>query len=68
MGLLLCAAGAFTVCGAAFDWSWFMNHRKAQRLVALIGYTGARVFYAVFGSALFIFGVLFAAGIISSAK
>jgi small neutral amino acid transporter SnatA (MarC family) len=64
MGWVLAGCGAFAICGAAFDWEWFMNHRKAQFFVRLFGRNGTRVFYAVLGSALVVLGVLMAAGII----
>ena len=37
VGLILVAAGLFSVCGAAFDWDFFMNSSKAWLFVKLFG-------------------------------
>lgn len=64
MGWVLVGCGAFAICGAAFDWDWFMNHRKAQLFVSLFGRPGARIFYALLGTAIAVAGVLVATGIL----
>jgi small neutral amino acid transporter SnatA (MarC family) len=46
---LLMAAGVFTVLGAAADWDWFMNNRRAALFVRMFGRDGARVFYVLLG-------------------
>ncbi len=51
-GLILIASGCFSVCGAIFDWGWFMEARKARLVGAIVGRLGARVFYAAIGGAL----------------
>ena len=56
------------MCGAALDWGWFMNHRKAQFFVRLLGRNGTRVFYGILGTALVVVGVLLAMGIIQEPK
>ena len=61
-GLLLVAAGVFSLCGAGFDWEWFMNNRKARIIAAVLGRKGARAFYAILGIALVVFGVLVTLG------
>ena len=68
LGLLIVAAGAFSVCGAAFDWEWFMNHRKARFMTAILTRPGARIFYGVLGLALMVFGILMTAGVIQDAN
>jgi hypothetical protein len=50
MGLILVAAGLFSLCGAFFNWDFFMNARKARLVVALLGRTGARFFYGTVGT------------------
>jgi immunity protein 17 of polymorphic toxin system len=45
----LILGGAFSVVGAWKDWDWFMDNRRARRLVNLLGRKGSRVFYAVIG-------------------
>ena len=49
--------GAFTITCSVMNFDWYMNHRKAQFLVGLIGRDGARLFYAGLGS-LFLFGAV----------
>jgi hypothetical protein len=61
MGLLIAGAGAFSLAGAAGDWDFFMNHRKARIWVALFGRTGARAFYGLLGLGLVVGGLFFAA-------
>lgn len=43
------------VCAAA-DVPWFMNHYKARPIIAIVGRTGARIFYIVLGSGLMAIG------------
>lgn len=57
-GWILAAAGLFSVVCAAFDFEWFMNHRKARFFVKILGRGGARVFYGILGLALLVFGGL----------
>lgn len=64
MGWAIAAAGLFSAAGAALDRDWFMNHRKAQRLVRLFGLGGARGIYAALGAGLLVAGVLMGLGII----
>lgn len=63
-GLIFVAAGLFTICGAGFDWDWFMNNRRAWIFVTMFGRNGARVFYGLLGTVLIVLGVLFALGIV----
>ncbi len=67
IGLFLVAAGIFSICGAAFDWDWFINSRKARFFVAMFGRTGARLFYAFLGAVITVIGVLITTGVIESA-
>jgi hypothetical protein len=67
IGLLLVAAGIFTICGGAFDWDFFMDSRKARFFVSLFGRTGARVFYCVLGLVIIVLGVLITLGILKDA-
>ncbi len=63
-GLLFVAIGAFSMLGAIFDWDFFMNARKARLMVAILTRNGARIFYALLGLALLVFGVMGTLGII----
>ena len=66
MGLLFVAIGLFAICGADYNWDWFMNHRKARFFVAVFKRTGARIFYILLGGGLTTLGVLLALGVIHS--
>jgi hypothetical protein len=57
-GLIFVAAGIFSICGAAFDWDWFINSYKARFFVAIFGRTGARIFYGLLGIAIVVMGAL----------
>ncbi|MCW5606078.1 MAG: immunity 17 family protein [Burkholderiales bacterium] len=48
-GLLMLAAGVFTIVAAAADWNWFMEHHKARFFVNIMGRNGTRVFYIILG-------------------
>jgi hypothetical protein len=67
VGLILVAAGIFSICGAAFDWEWFINNRKARFFVATFGRNGARIFYGVLGIAITVVGTLITLGILKDA-
>jgi hypothetical protein len=57
-GIIIVAAGLFSVCGAVWNWDWFINSRKARGIVALCGRNGARVFYGLLGTAMSVLGLL----------
>ncbi len=61
---LLIAAGLYVIIAAAFNWSWFMNHRKAARIIKLFGQKGARAFYLAVGLVLSGVGTGLVTGII----
>jgi hypothetical protein len=66
MGWFFAACGVFAICGAAFDWEWFMNHPRARLFVTLLGRTGTRVLYGFLGAALVAGGMLMASGALQS--
>lgn len=66
IGLLIVAIGLFTVCGALFDWVFYMNNYKARFFVTVLGRTGARVFYGLLGIGPVVVGVMATAGFIES--
>ncbi len=68
MGWVIAGAGLFAICGAAFDWEWFMNNRKAQFFVRLLGRPGTRIFYGVLGAGLAVLGGLMVAGIVQESQ
>lgn len=55
-GIILVIAGLFSICGALFDWDWFMNHRKAQFFNRIWGRQGTRIFYGALGIAIAVIG------------
>ncbi len=63
-GWIFMAIGLFSVVCAAFDFEWFMNHRKARFFVRILGRTGARVFYIVLGAAILVLGGLVLFGVL----
>ena len=67
IGLLLVAAGLFSICGAAFDWDFFINSRKARFFVSTFGRTGARIFYGLLGLGIVILGTLITMGVLKDA-
>ncbi|MFK7926698.1 MAG: immunity 17 family protein [Myxococcota bacterium] len=59
-GLLIVGIGIFSLLGGIMQWSFFMNHRKAQFFIRLFGHQGTRIFYGVLGVSLMVFGGLMA--------
>lgn len=60
VGLLCMAAGLFSaICGGK-GFGWFMKHRKAAFMIAILGVKGARIFYVVLGIVLFGAGLMLA--------
>ena len=64
LSLFFIGIGLFASCAAVFDWDFFLNARKARAFVALLGRTGARVFYGLLGTTLMVLGYLMATGTI----
>lgn len=58
MCIIFIAVGAFSLCGAIYDWDFFMNNYKAQVFVRLFGRNGARIFYGILGAFIIVCGVL----------
>ena len=58
------AVGIFTLCGAYFDWDWFFNARNPRFFVNIFTRKGARIFYALVGIALIVFGLIVLTGIL----
>ncbi len=53
--LIAFAAGLFSIAGGYFEIEWFMRNSKAQFIIGLLGYTGARIFYI--GLGIFLIGL-----------
>ncbi len=68
MGWLFAGCGAFAICGAAFDWDWFMNNHKARLFVILLGRRGTRLVYGFLGSGLVVLGALMATGLLQESR
>ncbi|MCA9492216.1 MAG: immunity 17 family protein [Myxococcales bacterium] len=56
--ILVVGVGVFAVVCAWQDWDWFMEDRRAQPVIALIGRQGARAFYGSLGLLLVPAGIL----------
>ena len=56
-GSFCIAAGAFTLCGAIYQWDFFMKNHRAEKLIGVIGIRGARCFYGGFGTLLLCLGL-----------
>ncbi len=56
--VLLVAFGVFSILGAYFEWNFFYTSKKMQRIIRLIGKSGAKIFYIVIGAILFILALL----------
>ena len=65
IGLLMIVGGIFSICGACFDWDWFMTARKARFFVAILTRTGARIFYLLLGFGLIVVGLLITLGVLA---
>ena len=55
----LVAAGLFSAICAWKEVPFFMNNRRAQTMIRLIGWTGTRIFYITLGIALVVAGAMF---------
>lgn len=67
IGLILVAGGLFSICGAAFDWDFFILSRKAQFFVSIFGRNGARVFYFILGLIIVVMGAMMTLGVLKDA-
>lgn len=63
-GGLFMAVGLFTILGAAANWEWFMNGRRAQFFLWLFGRDGARVIYVLLGLAFAAYGLAILLGMV----
>jgi len=64
MGIVIALSGALLAAAGAFEWNWFMNHRKARRLTSLIGRGATRGIYIGLGLAAVVTGILMAFGVV----
>jgi len=67
VGLLIVAAGLFSVGCGIFNWEWAMASRQARFLSRMITRNGARAFYLVVGAAMIVVGTLMFTGVIAAA-
>lgn len=65
-GPLVATIGVFAICGAQFQWAFFMEHHKARFLIRLFGRRATRAFYLILGSGLTVVGVSLVLGFIVS--
>lgn len=57
-GLIVIAVGLFCLIASIKEWAWFFNNRKAQKLINIISYKGARVFYGLIGIIFLFAGII----------
>jgi small neutral amino acid transporter SnatA (MarC family) len=57
LNILFIVVGLFVLLVSIMNWDWFFTSTKAQRLIRLIGRTGARIFYTIIALLLIIFGI-----------
>lgn len=50
--------GVFVIIASVANLDFFFNHRKSKLFLKLFGRQGARIFYTIFGLAIFTFGLL----------
>lgn len=58
IALFLLAAGVFSVLGAALNWNFLLNSRRARLFMRLFGRNGTRIVYLLLGSGLVVLGVM----------
>lgn len=58
LALVLLGAGLFSVLGAALNWNFFLNSRRARLFMRLFGRNGTRIVYLLLGSGLVVLGVM----------
>lgn len=63
MGAFMAVFGGLLLGGALFQWAWFTQGRKYQRLAASFGPMAPRILYGIIGAVLVVFGILNAAGL-----
>jgi len=58
IALFLLAAGVFSILGAALNWNFLLNSRRARLFMRLFGHNGTRIVYLLLGSGLVVLGVM----------
>ncbi len=67
LGIVFVLVGLFSATASLLNWNFFFEHRKARVFVFLFGgRLGARIFYALLGTALIVLGVLCLTGVIDT--
>ncbi|MEK6256372.1 MAG: Imm17 family immunity protein [Chloroflexota bacterium] len=57
--ILFTLLGIFVIAAAAYDWEFFMNHRKARFVIKLLGNRNrARILYVLVGVLVAVVGVM----------
>jgi predicted small integral membrane protein len=57
-GWLCIAIGVFALCGAIFQWKFFMTDERAQPFIRIFGTKGTRIFYGCLGSLFITLGIV----------
>jgi hypothetical protein len=56
--ILIALGGVFALFCSFKNYDWFMEHRRARAISAIIGRTGTRMFYGMLAIALVVVGVV----------
>lgn len=57
--VLLVGCGVWLVAIAYYNQDSYMNHRRAQVIISMVGRGGARVFYATLGIVAIVYGAVY---------
>jgi Immunity protein 17 len=58
LAIVLILSGIFGLASSYFNWDWYYNNHRARLFVTIFGRTGARIFYAILGVGMIVFGII----------
>ena len=64
LALFFIVIGVLFLAVAIINWDWYFSRRRSQRMVDMVGRSGARLIYALVGLALTVAGALMETGVI----
>ena len=64
LSLFMIVVGVLLIAVSLLNWDWYFSRRRSQRMVDMVGRSGARLIYALVGLALGVVGALMATGVI----
>ncbi len=57
LGILMIAAGIFTIVGSLNEWGWYWNNWRARMWVSLFGQTVAKYVLGIIGTGIMLIGI-----------